>query len=79
MPTWLPGQGETAGFGSRDISRALAAGLTFRPLSTTAIDTLEWFNTLPADRKAKLGAGIKPQRETEVLAAWRAKQAGGST
>ncbi|MEZ5461717.1 NAD-dependent epimerase/dehydratase family protein [Dokdonella sp.] len=79
MPAWLPGQGKTAGFGSRDISRALAAGLTFRPLSTTAIETLEWFSALPAERKAKLDAGIEPGREAEVLAAWRAQQAGGST
>lgn len=74
MPAWLPGQGETAGFGCRDISRALAAGLSFRPLSTTAIDTLEWFNTLPAERRSKLSAGVMPERETEVLAAWRARQ-----
>lgn len=78
MPTWLPGQGETAGFGSRDISRALAAGLTFRPLSTTATDTLDWFKSLPVERQGNLGAGLKAERETEVLKAWRASQPGGS-
>lgn len=78
MPAWLPGQGQTAGFGSRNISRALAAGLSFRPLSTTAIDTLEWFRNLPAERQSKLGAGMTPEREKEVLAAWRAKQTAGS-
>jgi 2'-hydroxyisoflavone reductase len=78
MPTWLPGQGETAGFGSRDISRALAAGLSFRPLSTTAIDTLEWFKALPAERQSKLGAGLMPEREAEVLAAWREVKPSGS-
>ncbi|MGB0135296.1 epimerase, partial [Dokdonella sp.] len=74
MPAWLPGQGKTAGFGSRDITRAQAAGLTFRPLSTTAIDTLHWFRQLPPERQAKLDAGVKPEREAEVLAAWRTSQ-----
>ena len=32
LPVWIPGQGETAGFARRDIRKALAAGLTFRPL-----------------------------------------------
>ena len=47
MPVWVPGQGETFGFHRRDISRAIAAGLTYRPLPLTAADTLAWFSTLP--------------------------------
>ncbi len=73
MPAWIPSQGDTAGFGQRDVSRAVTAGLTFRPLATTASDTLTWFRTLPADRQAKLGAGLDAEREAKVLAAWRAK------
>lgn len=72
MPVWLPGSGDTAGFGKRNIARALTAGLSFRPLATTASDTLTWFNTLPAERQSKLGAGLTPEREADVLAAWRA-------
>jgi 2'-hydroxyisoflavone reductase len=79
MPTWLPGQGKTAGFGSRSISRAIAAGLTFRPLATTAVETLGWFKSLPAERQARLGAGLTPEREAEVLARWRKQQAAGSS
>ncbi|MDQ6764729.1 MAG: epimerase, partial [Verrucomicrobiota bacterium] len=52
------------------IKRALAQGLTFRPLEETARDTLAWFKTQPAERREKLKAGITPQKETEVLAAW---------
>jgi len=69
MPVWVPGFGDTAGFARRDIRRALAAGLTFRPLATTAAETLAWFRTLPADRQAKLKAGLEPEREAAVLAA----------
>jgi 2'-hydroxyisoflavone reductase len=73
LPVWVPGQGDTAGFARRDIGKALAAGLTFRPLATTATETLAWFRTLPADRQANLKAGLKPAREAELLSAWKAK------
>jgi 2'-hydroxyisoflavone reductase len=74
MPAWVPGTGETAGFGSRDIRKAIAAGLTFRPIAQTAIDTLAWWKGLPPERTAKPRAGIAPEREKEVLAAWKAKK-----
>jgi len=41
LPLWIPGP-EWAGLLTVDISRALAAGLTFRPLEETARDTLAW-------------------------------------
>jgi 2'-hydroxyisoflavone reductase len=72
MPVWIPGQDENLGFHRRDISRAIAAGLTYRPLSLTAADTLAWFLTLP-ERQAKLRAGITPEREAELLLKLRAE------
>jgi 2'-hydroxyisoflavone reductase len=69
MPVWVPGQGDTFGFHRRDIRRALGAGLTFRPLPTTAADTLAWWLKQPAERQAKLRAGLTPERETELLRA----------
>ncbi len=76
MPVWVPASGDSAGFHKRSIARALAAGLTFRPLSMTAADTLAWFRTQPADRQAKLRAGLTPEREAKVLADWKAKGKG---
>ncbi len=73
LPAWVPGQGETAGFARVSVARALAAGLTFRPLATTAADTLEWSGTLPEERRAKLRAGISAEREAAVLKAWHAR------
>jgi 2'-hydroxyisoflavone reductase len=73
MPVWVPASGDSAGFHKRSIARALAAGLTFRPLPATAADTLTWFRTLPAERQAKLRAGLTPEREAKVLADWKAK------
>lgn len=73
MPVWVPPSGESAGFTSRSIARALAKGLTFRPLAITAKDTLDFYNSEPEDRKAKLRAGLAPAREKEVLSAWHGR------
>ncbi len=67
MPVWVPGEGETYGFHRRDISRALKAGLTFRPLPVTAADTLAWFRAQKPERQAKLKSGLTPARETALL------------
>lgn len=77
MPIVVPPDGPTAGFDRRNIDRALAKGLTFRPLAVTIKDTLEWNKTRPQEAQDKLAAGaiagISAQREAEVLAAWHAK------
>jgi 2'-hydroxyisoflavone reductase len=76
MPVWIPPVGPTAGFARRSIAKAVAAGLTFRPLADTAKVTLDWHKTRPeAEQKAMLEgaiAGISPAKEAEVLAAWKA-------
>lgn len=66
LPVWIPGQGETAGFHRRSNARALAAGLTLRPLQATAADTLDWWNAQAETRKS-LRAGLKADREAELL------------
>ncbi len=68
MPVWA---GDELGLARTKIDRALAKGLTFRPLAETARDTLAWFKSLPQDRQSKLRAGLTPEREAEVLAAWK--------
>lgn len=68
LPVWVPGQGKTAGFHRRSNARAIAAGLTFRPLATTAADTLSWFEQQPVERQAMLRTGLKAEREAELLA-----------
>jgi 2'-hydroxyisoflavone reductase len=73
MPTWIASRADNQGWARVSIDRALGKGLTFRPLAVTARDTIEWFKTLPAERQAKMGAGLTPDREKEVLAAWHAR------
>ena len=70
MPVWT---GEESGMARASISRALAEGLTFRPLADTARDTLAWFQSQPPDRQARMKAGLSPEREAEVLAVWHKK------
>jgi 2'-hydroxyisoflavone reductase len=73
MPVWVPGEGDSIGFSRRPNWRAIAKGLTFRPLAEIVSATLAWFDAQPEDRRAQIRAGIKPEREAEVLAAWKAR------
>lgn len=63
LPLWLPQGDGYDGMQRADISRALAAGLTFRPLEETARDTLEW--SLEADEQRPT---LTREKEREVLA-----------
>jgi len=74
MPVWIPRASEEKGLGRVSIDKALATGLTFRPTADTLRDTVAWFKTLPPERQAKMGAGVTPEREKEVLAAWHQAQ-----
>jgi 2'-hydroxyisoflavone reductase len=58
---WVQSPDE-AGIHEADVSRAVAAGLTFRPLEETVRDTLELARTTG-------DAGLSPEREAELLAA----------
>jgi 2'-hydroxyisoflavone reductase len=61
LPLWLGTDPTIQGFLSVDVSKAIAAGLRFRPLVETVRDTLEKAETT-AD------AGLDPLRERELLA-----------
>jgi 2'-hydroxyisoflavone reductase len=80
MTVWQPPYGATAGYQRRNASRAIAKGLTFRPLAVTAKDTLDWHKTRPEkDQLATLNGeinGLPMTKEAEVLAAWKASRQG---
>jgi 2'-hydroxyisoflavone reductase len=67
MPLWVPEENEH--HKQVDFSKALAAGLTFRPLAETVRDTLAWERTRPADTRWR--AGVNREREAELLRKWR--------
>jgi nucleoside-diphosphate-sugar epimerase len=67
LPLWLP-LPEYGGFLARDVTPALAAGLTVRPLPDTARDTLAWY---VAAGSPPLTSGMNAADEAVVLEAWR--------
>ena len=79
MPVWTPDSTGDIGSSRRSIAKAVAAGLTFRTLAVTAKDTLEYNKKRSAaELQSQADAkrfGVSAQREAEVLAAWKAKQA----
>ena len=74
LPVWMPNEGETLYWNKCIVSKAIAAGLTFRPYATTVQDTLSWHLTRPAENQAKLRSGLTPEREAEILKAWHARK-----
>lgn len=67
IPIWAPPVGEQAGATLVSSARAVAQGLRFRDLEVTVKDTLAWHEQRPADQKARLRAGLTPEREAELL------------
>jgi 2'-hydroxyisoflavone reductase len=68
LPLWVTSE-ELKGLHDVENARAVAAGLTFRPLEETARDTL-------AEAQTTAEAGMKGEREAELLAAWSALASG---
>jgi len=65
MPVWVPDSPEDAGFSKVDVSKAISAGLAFRPLAETVRDTLAWAATRPSDHPWR--AGLTAEREKQLL------------
>lgn len=76
MTAVVPDTPEMAGFSTFTNTRALAKGLTFRPLAETTVDTLEWWLQQTEERRAEPRAGLAPDKEARVLAAWHAARGG---
>ena len=70
---WAYLAGNDYGMMSIRNDRAVAAGLTFRPLAATMRDTLAWWPTVPAARRANPKFAIQPEQEAAALAAWHAR------
>ena len=76
IPPWSATKGDFAGASLTSIKPARSTGLRSRPLQDTVRDTLAWFQTLPADRQAKLHAGLDAQKEADTLRAWHESNGG---
>lgn len=66
-----PEKGPTRGLFKVSSARALAAGLTIRPVSDTARDTLAWFKEQPAELQQAVRVDV--ERDAKVLSEWKAR------
>ena len=72
---WALLRGNDDGMMSVKNEKAIAAGLTFRPLPDTMRDTLAWWPTVPEERRKNPKFSITPENEAKALADWRARGA----
>jgi hypothetical protein len=75
LPLWLP-SAEFPGVYAISGERARAAGLRARPAHETMDDTRAWLaqGATPSPYRSELRApGLAPEREAELLRAWRAR------
>lgn len=63
LPLWLGNESMWV-----DVRKAVAAGLTFRPISEIVHDTIEWNKTRPQDYAWR--AGMKAEKEAGLLQRW---------
>jgi 2'-hydroxyisoflavone reductase len=70
LPVWVPPDGEYAGLHQGDVSAALAAGLTCRPVEETVEDTWAWLQREgdPPAGSGRPAHGLDADRERMVLA-----------
>lgn len=71
---WIMLRGDMIGMTTISSQRAVAAGLTYRPLAETARDTLRWWETVREPRRSSPRFVFTPAREAEILAAWAARR-----
>ncbi|MDZ4830333.1 MAG: hypothetical protein SGJ09_09075 [Phycisphaerae bacterium] len=71
LPIWIPPEGEATGFHRWNVSKAVAAGLTFRPLDDTLREIFHWYDALKPEQQQRFRAGLTREREAEVLKAWK--------
>jgi 2'-hydroxyisoflavone reductase len=70
LPLWIADP-SWVGHNQVDVSRAVAAGLRFRPVAETLRDTAAWAAT--RENGQERAAGLAPERERALLEAWRTR------
>ncbi len=71
LPFWQPPRGRYLNYGRMDSSRAIAAGLRFRPLAVTATQTLDWHRNRETLGSYQLRV-FSRDVEARVLSEWKA-------
>ena len=68
LPLWLPE--DSRGMTAHDVSAAVAAGLTTRPIAETAVDTLAWLRSVQNAPRT----GLSRAEEQDLLDDWHTTQ-----
>jgi 2'-hydroxyisoflavone reductase len=76
MVPWIMPVGDELGHTRIDFQKAVAHGLTFRPLATTVRDTLDWWASAAVgpERRAHPKFVLTREREAAIIAAWKARK-----
>ena len=80
LPIWLPEDEEVYALHTSEVTRALAWGLSNRPVRETVADCWAWVAQIDSDGTApppRPDIGLDPARETELLARWDARAGNG--
>jgi 2'-hydroxyisoflavone reductase len=78
VPLWVPK--DVSPFLQMSVAKAVATGLSFRPVEETARDTLAWAQSEGAQLVTETPygtAGLDAAREAELLEAWRSRSRAG--
>jgi hypothetical protein len=70
LPIWVPPGHEYQFIHRADVGKAVAAGLTLRPVGDTIADTWAWLQDIggtPPQRPDRPAVGITPEREARVI------------
>jgi len=67
-----PTEGPIRGLSRVRSLKAVAAGLRFRPIAVTALDTLEWFKAQSEERRNQVALNL--ERDQALLEEWRTQQ-----
>jgi hypothetical protein len=59
-----------------DVSKAVATALSYRPMAITSMETLAWWlsPSVSDERRANPRFVLSPEREREILEAWKARR-----
>ena len=79
---WIMLRGKDYGHTSAKNDKAVAAGLTFRPIAATVRDTFTWWSTVVPEERRKNAVlatapghfAIVPEQDAAALAAWKARK-----
>ncbi len=75
MVPWVMPRGRSLGHTQVSYAKAVAHGLTFRPLAATTRETLDWWasDAVTPERRAEPRFVLTLEREAEIIEAWRSQ------